>query len=153
MPDHRVVRTLEDNEGLRREAKSIIAHPTEFLQLEIGDGVAMDAWMIKPSDFDPSRKYPVLVYVYGEPHAQTVLDSWGAAQADFHRAIADLGYLVVSIDNRGTPSPKGAAWRRARSHRGHVTPLLRTGSGRTRCPTSGQAWNTREHPGRISGTI
>ncbi len=113
MPDHRVVRTLEDNEGLRREAKSIIAHPTEFLQLEIGDGVAMDAWMIKPSDFDPSRKYPVLVYVYGEPHAQTVLDSWGAAQADFHRAIADLGYLVVSIDNRGTPSPKGAAWRRA----------------------------------------
>jgi dipeptidyl-peptidase-4 len=73
----------------------------------------MDAWMIKPADFDPSRKYPVLVYVYGEPHLQTVLDAWGASQADFHRVIASLGYLVVSIDNRGTPAPKGAAWRRS----------------------------------------
>jgi dipeptidyl-peptidase-4 len=69
--------------------------------------------MIKPSDFDASRKYPVLVYVYGEPHAQTVLDAWGKVHADYHRMIADLGYLVVSIDNRGTPAPKGAAWRRS----------------------------------------
>jgi dipeptidyl-peptidase-4 len=53
------------------------------------------------------------VYVYGEPHAQTVLDAWGRVHADYHRAIADLGYLVVSIDNRGTPAPKGAAWRRS----------------------------------------
>ena len=51
--------------------------------------------------------------MYGEPHAQTVLDAWGKVHADFHRVIADLGYLVVSIDNRGTPAPKGAAWRRA----------------------------------------
>ncbi|MFB3105574.1 MAG: alpha/beta hydrolase family protein, partial [Pseudomonadales bacterium] len=65
------------------------------------------------SDFDPSRKYPVFVYIYGEPHAQTVLDVWGRVHADYHRAIADLGYLVVSIDNRGTPAPKGAAWRRS----------------------------------------
>jgi dipeptidyl-peptidase 4 len=113
LPDHRVVRTLEDNEELRDKVKPLISQPTEFLQLDIGDGVVMDAWMIKPDGFDPSRKYPVFVYVYGEPHLQTVLDAWGQAQADFHRVIAGLGYLVVSIDNRGTPAPKGAAWRRS----------------------------------------
>ncbi|NQU21334.1 MAG: DPP IV N-terminal domain-containing protein, partial [Candidatus Nealsonbacteria bacterium] len=113
LPEHRVVRVLEDNGTLRKKMKSLISQPTEFFDLEIGDGVAMDAWMIKPSDFDASRKYPVFVYVYGEPHGQTVLDAWGRSQADFHRAIADLGYLVVTIDNRGTPAPKGAAWRRS----------------------------------------
>ncbi len=110
---HRVVRTLEDNSELREKMKGVVSHPTDFVQLDIGDGVSMDAWMIRPKDFDPSKKYPVFIYVYGEPHAQTVLNEWGAAQIDFHRVVADLGYLVVSIDNRGTPAPKGAAWRRS----------------------------------------
>lgn len=110
---HRAVRTLEDNSALREKMKGVISQPTEFIQLEIGDGVSMDAWMLKPKGFDPSKKYPVFLYVYGEPHAQTVLNEWGAAQFDFHRVIAALGYLVVSIDNRGTPAPKGAAWRRS----------------------------------------
>ncbi|MBA7713769.1 Dipeptidyl aminopeptidase 4 [subsurface metagenome] len=113
LPKHRVVRVLEDNKELRNKMESLLSQPTEFFQLEIGGGVVMDAWMIKPGDFDPSRKYPVFVHVYGEPHGQTVLDAWGRAQADYHRVIADLGYLVVSIDNRGTPAPKGAAWRRS----------------------------------------
>ncbi|MHC4179034.1 MAG: S9 family peptidase [Planctomycetota bacterium] len=112
-PEHRVVRVLEDNKTLRSKMESLDFQPTEFFQLDIGDGVVMDAWMIKPADFDPSRKYPVFVYVYGEPHSQTVLDQWGRVHADYHRMIADLGYLVVSIDNRGTPAPKGAAWRRS----------------------------------------
>jgi dipeptidyl-peptidase 4 len=110
---HRVARLLEDNGKIRDRMKETLSHPTEFLQLDIGNGISMDAWMIKPKDFDPSKKYPVFIYVYGEPHAQTVLDEWGAAQIDFHRVVADLGYLVVSIDNRGTPAPKGAAWRRS----------------------------------------
>ena len=113
LSDHKVVRMLEDNEALRKKMKPLISQPTEFFQLDIGGGVIVDAWMIKPTGFDPSKKYPVLVYVYGEPHAQTVLDAWGKSQADYHRMIADLGFLVVSIDNRGTPAPKGAAWRRA----------------------------------------
>ncbi len=112
LPEHRLVRVLEDNKELRKKTESLISQPTEFFQLDIG-GVVMDAWMIKPGDFDPSRKYPVFIYVYGEPHGQTVLDAWGRVQADFHRVIAELGYLVVSIDNRGTPAPKGAAWRRS----------------------------------------
>lgn len=113
LPGHEVVRVLEDNNELRAKMESLISHPTEFLQLDIGDGVVMDAWLMKPRSFDPAKKYPILVYVYGEPHAQTVLDAWGSVHADYHRLIADLGYLVVSIDNRGTPAPKGAAWRRA----------------------------------------
>jgi len=110
---HRVLRVLEDNRELHNKMKSLTSQPTEFLQLDIGDGVIVDAWMIRPADFDPARKYPVFVHVYGEPHGQTVLDAWARSHADFHRVIADLGYLVVSIDNRGTPAPKGAAWRRA----------------------------------------
>jgi dipeptidyl-peptidase-4 len=113
LPQHRVMRVLEDNRELRKKMESMISQPTEFFPLEIGAGVVMDAWMIKPGDFDASRKYPVVVYVYGEPHAQTVLDAWGKVHADYHRLIADLGYLVVTIDNRGTPAPKGAAWRRS----------------------------------------
>ncbi len=111
LADHSVVRVLEDNQELRKKMKTIGAPETEFLQLEIDD-VVVDAWMMKPADFDPSRKYPLFVYVYGEPHAQTVLDRWGTSHAEFHRLLAELGYLVVSIDNRGTPAPKGAAWRR-----------------------------------------
>ena len=112
-PGHRVVRNLEKNKRVSQKMRSLLKRPTEFLKLDIGDGVVMDAFMITPSGFDPSKKYPVLVYVYGEPHAQTVLNRWGTPHADYHRAVAELGYLVVSIDNRGTPAPKGADWRRA----------------------------------------
>lgn len=110
---HRVVCALESHDELRERMKSVVSRPTEFLQLDVGGGLTFDAWMLKPRAFDPAQKYPLLVYVYGEPHAQTVLNEWGAAQIDFHRLAADLGYVVVSIDNRGTPAPKGAAWRRA----------------------------------------
>ncbi|MHB8974867.1 MAG: alpha/beta hydrolase family protein [Pirellulaceae bacterium] len=115
LPEHRSVRTLEDNAAAAARVRPLITRPTEFLQLDIGGGVVMDAWMIKPRDFDPARKYPVFVFVYGEPAGQTVLDDWYGGQGHtlFHRAVADVGYLVVSIDNRGTPAPKGAAWRRA----------------------------------------
>ena len=112
LPEHRVVRVLEDNSELRKRAEALISGPTEFFQLDIGGGVVMDAWMIKPRDFDPSRKYPVFVYQYSEPHAQAVLDQWARSHAHFHRVVADLGYLVVCMDTRGTPAPKGAAWRR-----------------------------------------
>lgn len=110
---HRVIKLLEDNSEIRDRMKSLACAPAEFLKLDIGDGIECDAWMLKPKDFDPTKKYPLFIYVYGEPHAQTVLNEWGAAQIDFHRVVAELGYVVVSIDNRGTPCPKGAAWRRA----------------------------------------
>ncbi len=113
LPSHRVVRVLEANVRARRNLASWAPRPTEFMQLSIGEGVVMDAWMLKPRDFDPRKKYPVFVYVYGEPASQTALDRWDGAGGLFHRAIADAGYLVVTMDNRGTPAPNGAAWRRA----------------------------------------
>ncbi|MBC7364891.1 MAG: DPP IV N-terminal domain-containing protein [Candidatus Aminicenantes bacterium] len=113
LPEHKIIRVLEDNRQLRAKFEAMKFPPVEFLKLDIGNGVVMDAWMIKPRDFNPAKKYPVFVWVYGEPHSQTVLDQWQGARGMFHRVIADIGYLVVSIDNRGTPAPKGAAWRRA----------------------------------------
>jgi dipeptidyl-peptidase 4 len=110
---HRVVKLLEDNSEIRDRMAALACAPAEFFKLDIGDEIECDAWMLKPTDFDPTQKYPLFIYVYGEPHAQTVLNEWGAAQIDFHRVVAELGYVVVSIDNRGTPCPKGAAWRRA----------------------------------------
>lgn len=113
LPTHTTVRVINDHRDLHTRAKLTIKNPTEFVQIDIGEDVIMDASITKPSDFDKTKKYPVLVYVYGEPYLQTVLDRWGAAQIDFHRVIADAGYVVVSIDNRGTACPKGAAWRRS----------------------------------------
>lgn len=110
---HRVVKRLGENAEVRGRLEALGCPPAEFLKLDIGGGIEFDAWMLKPVNFEADKKYPLLVYVYGEPHAQTVLDEWGAAQIDFHRVVAELGYVVVSIDNRGTPCPKGAAWRRA----------------------------------------
>ena len=104
---------MEDNAKLREKMTQMFPNPTEFVPIDIGDGVVMDSVLTKPSDFDATKKYPVLVYVYGEPYLQTVLDRWSAAQIDFHRVVADMGYLVLSIDNRGTHCPKGAAWRRS----------------------------------------
>jgi len=78
----------------------------------VSDGVTLDGWMLKPSSFDPAKKYPLLVHVYGEPASQTVADRWGGTRMLWHRALAEQGYVVVSVDNRGTPAPKGRAWRK-----------------------------------------
>jgi dipeptidyl-peptidase 4 len=110
---HRVIKIIEGNDSIRERMKTIACPPADFLKLDVGNGLVFDAWMLKPQAFDATKKYPLFIYVYGEPHAQTVLNEWGAAQIDFHRVVAELGYIVVSIDNRGTPAPKGAAWRRA----------------------------------------
>jgi dipeptidyl-peptidase 4 len=112
LPAHRSARVLEDNVALRASAAPLLASPTEFFKVDIGDGTTLDAWMLKPPHFDPAKKYPVLVYVYGEPAAQTVLDEWGAWNNDYNRAVAQAGYIVVSFDNRGTPAPKGRVWRK-----------------------------------------
>jgi dipeptidyl-peptidase-4 len=69
--------------------------------------------MIKPPDFDPNKKYPVLVYVYGEPAGTTVTDSWGGSRRLFDAVVARQGYLVVSFDNQGTPAPRGREWRKS----------------------------------------
>jgi dipeptidyl-peptidase-4 len=84
----------------------------EFFTVDAG-GVTLDGWMLKPSHFDPARKYPLITFVYGEPAGVTATDAWHGGEALFHRALAEAGYVVVSMDNRGTPAPKGAPWRKA----------------------------------------
>ncbi|MEM7456415.1 MAG: DPP IV N-terminal domain-containing protein [Planctomycetota bacterium] len=82
LPSHRRVRILEDNADLRELASRVNRHAIEFVKVDIGDDVVMDASLTRPGDFDESKKYPVFVYVYGEPYAQTVLDEWGTRHAD-----------------------------------------------------------------------
>ena len=112
LPSHRSLRRLTDPAPLEAKLTDVLKPPVEFLTVEVGDDVVLDGWMLKPSSFDPSRRYPVLVYVYGEPAGQTVVDRWIGDLRLFFRALANAGYVVVSFDNRGTPAPKGAAWRK-----------------------------------------
>ncbi|HEY7403783.1 MAG TPA: DPP IV N-terminal domain-containing protein [Candidatus Angelobacter sp.] len=113
LPDHKLVRMSNDSTEYKKKIAQFLAPPAEFFKVDAGDGVVVDGWMIKPPNFDPSKKYPVLVQIYGEPAAQTVLDRWGGNGTLFHRYVASLGYLVVSFDNSGTPAPRGRAWRKA----------------------------------------
>src|SRR5262249_23716388 len=85
LPDHHVVRTLATSEQAKSKMKDILNAGVEYFQVEAGKGIRVDGYMIKPAGFDASRKYPVLVYVYGEPASQTVQDSWGGNTALFHR--------------------------------------------------------------------
>ncbi len=112
LPDHKVVRTLVDNARVRAKVNSLKRFPSEFFRVDIGDGVLLDGWCIKPPDFDSHRKYPVLFYVYGEPWGQTVLDRWGGRNYLWYLMLAQQGYIIMSVDNRGTPAPRGRAWRK-----------------------------------------
>lgn len=112
LPDHGVTRVLEDNAALRANVKELVNPPAEFLKVDIGGGVILDALMIKPRNFDATKKYPLLVHIYGEPAGQTVVDRWGFETTLFHRFLAQEGYIIASIDNRGTPAPKGRSWRK-----------------------------------------
>jgi len=112
LPDHRAVRTLEGNARVRQAAAPLLTSSIEFFQVTIEKGIALDGYVIKPPVFDASKKYPVILYVYGEPATASVVDQWGGDRALFHRALAANGYLVVCFDNRGTPAPKGREFRK-----------------------------------------
>jgi len=112
IPEHTTVRVLEDNSQLAEKVTSLKRLPTEFFRVDIGDGVLLDGWRIKPPDFDPQKRYPLFFYVYGEPAGQTAVDRWGGEKYLWHLMLAQQGYLVVNVDNRGTPAPRGREWRK-----------------------------------------
>jgi dipeptidyl-peptidase-4 len=112
LPEHNSLRVLIDNADVQGRIEKLKPTPVEFFRVDIGEGVQLDGWMIKPPDFDEKKRYPVVFYVYGEPWGQTVVDRWAGLNRMWHTLLAQQGYLVVSVDNRGTPAPRGRAWRK-----------------------------------------
>lgn len=96
------IKVLEDNEDLRKRMATFAMAPKEFFQFETVDGTLLNGYLLKPADFDESKEYPVLMYVYGGPGSQTVTNSWGGSRDFWHHHLAAEGYIVASIDNRGT---------------------------------------------------
>lgn len=111
LPKHAVIKTNETAGGRRAGGRP--QYPVKMFQLTTDDNVTMDGWMILPKDFDSTKKYPVLFNVYTEPASTTVKDVAGSAGTPLYAGdIAADGYIQISLDNRGTPAPKGAAWRK-----------------------------------------
>jgi len=99
--DGELVRVLEDNEGLKKQMEKYEWVQKEFITLTGDDGTELNAWIIKPPKFKKRKKYPVLMYTYGGPGSQTVNDAWDHNMA-WWQMLAQQGYIVVSVDNRGT---------------------------------------------------
>src|SRR5437870_4833793 len=100
--DGSLVRPLAGNLALVRKVEALRLRAPEFLKVPTPGGGELNAWIIKPRDFDPAKHYPLLLFVYGGPGSQTVRDAWGGAQYLWHQMLAQDGYLVASVDNRGT---------------------------------------------------
>ncbi|MFP4229315.1 MAG: alpha/beta fold hydrolase, partial [Salinivenus sp.] len=95
--------TLEDNDTLKQRLDSLDLPETTFTTLPAADSTSLNAYTIKPKDFDPDQEYPVLMYVYGGPGVQTVTDQWGGSRHLWHQYLAhEHDVVVVSVDNRGT---------------------------------------------------
>jgi dipeptidyl-peptidase-4 len=110
LPGHKSIRLLEDNAGAKAWYDALNLNPKEFFRVDIGVA-ELDGWMIKPPGFDASKKYPVIIYIYGEPAGATVQNNWGGGDL-WHQYMASQGYVVMSLDPRGTKSPRGREWRK-----------------------------------------
>lgn len=111
--DGRQVRVLEDNSRVAANLRALNLPAPEFFKTRAADGkTELNGWMIKPPNFDPSKKYPVLMYVYGGPGSQTVTDAWGGNRYLWHQHLASRGYIVASVDNRGTGG-RGGGFKKA----------------------------------------
>ncbi len=113
LADHSTIRVLADNAKLREKLAQLDRPAAEFFRVDIGDEILLDGWCLKPPLMNPNRKYPLLFYVYGEPHGQTVQDSWQGSRGLWHWMLAQQGFLVASLDNRGTNAPRGRDWRKS----------------------------------------
>jgi dipeptidyl-peptidase-4 len=97
------VTVLEDNAELKDRLAALDLPAPEFASIPGADGTPLNAYVVRPNDFSRSREYPVLMYVYGGPGAQTVTRQWGGSRMLWHQYLArTLGVVVVSVDNRGT---------------------------------------------------
>jgi dipeptidyl-peptidase-4 len=112
LPDHK---PLNEKESIIAWLDKLVTpSSTEFFKITTSDSVEMDGWLVKPKDFDPGKKYPLVFFVYTEPGRTTVTDVYGVS--DNNQYLGDMsedGYIYVSVDNRGTPAPKGRDWRKS----------------------------------------
>lgn len=113
LPAHAEKRMLEDNAALLQRLSILQQDDPEFFTIAARDDLVMDGFMLRPPHFDSSRSYPLLMYVYGEPAGQTVRDRWVGDRHLWHLLMSQRGYVVASIDNRGTPALKGRDWRKS----------------------------------------
>jgi len=112
LPDHRALEGSEPAKPVNPADSA--ASNISFFKILTEDGVSMDGWMQKPINFDSTKKYPVLFFVYTEPGSTTVKDEFGVTNCSIYPgSLAKDGYIYMSLDNRGTPAPKGAAWRKS----------------------------------------
>lgn len=112
LPSHEVTQALVDNADLRAKVDALGRSDTRFFRVDTGEGVELDGWEMRPRDFDLEKQYPVLFFVYGEPWSQTVVDNWSLTRYLWHHMLTEHGYVVISLDNRGTPAPRGRDWRK-----------------------------------------
>lgn len=115
LPEHKSLNgqsRVED--AVSRSKTDSLSSTVSFIKVKTADGVEMDAWMQKPYQFDPTKKYPIVFHVYSEPAAQTVKNRYGIEDNRLYTGdMATDGYIYISMDNRGTPAAKGRAWRKA----------------------------------------
>ena len=103
-----------DKSILKNLKEDPFGRQVSFFQVKTEDGITLDGWIAKPKDFDPKKKYPVFFYVYGEPWGCTTFDNSRLGRSgQFGGNIADMGYLYVSIDCRGSMAPRGREWRKS----------------------------------------
>ena len=108
LPEHKYI------SGAQLKLNIDAKNKPEFFKIKTVDGIEMDGWMVKPTNFDANKKYPVVFFVYGEPATQTSADTYSAGKnSRYAGSMADDGYIYISVDGRGSPAPKGAAWRQA----------------------------------------
>ena len=112
LPDHVSLNGDGVNNALNKSNRA--ASNIEFITIKSEEGVEMDAFVVKPANFNPDKKYPVVFFVYTEPWGQNVKDQYGTGMNGLYKGNMSVdGYIYISIDNRGTPVPKGREWRKS----------------------------------------
>jgi dipeptidyl-peptidase-4 len=106
-----LVRSLINNDRVNKLSSEYHFQPKKFFTINTSQEIKLNAWMIKPENFDSTKKYPVLMYVYGGPGNQSVENKWGYFDLAWYQMLCQKGYIIVCIDNRGTGG-KGEAFQK-----------------------------------------